>query len=43
MRIQVEVWMSRALELDQPIKVATGLFIFVAIDEQGKPRKLPPQ
>ena len=39
--INVEVW-SSAISIDElPNKMAQGLFVFVAIDEQGKPRPIP--
>lgn len=39
--INVEVW-SSAISIDElPNKTAQGLFVFVAIDEQGKPRPIP--
>jgi len=38
--IQVEVWSSVHLQTRDLQKVATGLFIFVAIDDEGKPRVL---
>lgn len=41
--IGVEVWMTDFSLDNPPIKVATGHFIFVAIDEDGRPRELPPQ
>ena len=37
MHINVEVW-TIALNEEKPKKVAQGLFIFVAIDEHGKPQ-----
>lgn len=40
MKIHVEVWSSMQGELPQ--KVTEGLFIFVAIDEDGNKRALPP-
>ena len=40
-QINVEVWTS-IISIDElPKKVADGLFVFVAIDEQGKPRPVP--
>ena len=39
--IKVEVWMSRAIPEEEQVKVADGLFIFVAIDDDGRPRPLP--
>ena len=39
--IAVDVWSWQQVNHDEGIKVADGLFIFVAIDESGKPRPLP--
>ncbi|GJM12726.1 MAG: acyl-CoA thioesterase [Pseudohongiella sp.] len=39
--IKVEVWTSSIGIGDSPKKMADGLFVFVAIDEQGKPRPIP--
>lgn len=39
MKIHIEVWTETYLE-HHPKKVAEGIFTFVAIDEQGKPRKV---
>ncbi len=39
--IAVDVWTSHQLSHSDRIKVAEGLFVFVAIDENGKPRPLP--
>lgn len=41
MHFQIEVW-TRAITEINPKKVAEGLFIFVAIDENGKPTKVQP-
>lgn len=41
-RINVEVWTSIFSIDDMPQKVAQGLFVFVALDEAGKPRPIPP-
>lgn len=41
MQIQVEVWTSIFITEDSPKKVADGLFVFVAIDDEGKPRPIP--
>lgn len=38
--IDVKVWMSNWSTDQIPIEVAQGLFIFVAIDDEGKPRPL---
>ena len=40
-QINVEVWTSNISIDDKPSKMADGLFVFVAIDEQGKPRPIP--
>lgn len=42
MHFKVEVWMSLLVGEDQRKKVAEGVFIFVAIDDNGKPRPVPP-
>ncbi|MBL4580543.1 MAG: acyl-CoA thioesterase [Gammaproteobacteria bacterium] len=39
--IKVEVWTSNICIDDKPTKMADGLFVFVAIDEQGNPRPIP--
>lgn len=40
-QIKVEVWTS-IISIDElPKKVADGLFVFVAIDDDGKPRPIP--
>ncbi len=38
-QVLVEVWMSYPIH-DQKTKVTEGIFIFVATDPQGKPRKV---
>jgi len=43
MHISVEVWMSLFTEELSFMKVADGVFVFVAIDENGNPRALPKQ
>ena len=43
MHFKVEVWMSLLVGEDQRKKVAEGVFILVAIDDNGKPRAVPPQ
>jgi acyl-CoA thioesterase YciA len=40
MRIHVEAWALRN-RLGQRVKVTEGLFTFVAIDDEGKPRPVP--
>lgn len=39
--IAVDVWMWHQLTETDGVKVAEGAFVFVAIDEEGKPRPLP--
>jgi len=39
--IDVEVWTSNIRIDEEPTKMADGLFVFVAIDENGKPRPIP--
>ncbi|MEX0965340.1 MAG: acyl-CoA thioesterase [Pseudohongiellaceae bacterium] len=39
--INVEVWTSLISIDDLPKKMAEGLFVFVAIDDKGKPRPVP--
>ncbi|MGQ3888290.1 acyl-CoA thioester hydrolase YciA [Legionella sp. CNM-1927-20] len=40
MTIEVEVWAEPATGLDK-YRVTEGTFVFVAIDEYGKPREVP--
>ncbi|NQV70161.1 MAG: acyl-CoA thioesterase [Pseudohongiella sp.] len=40
-QINVEVWTSIFSIDDGPKKVADGLFVFVALDDDGKPRPIP--
>lgn len=39
--IAVDVWTSHRLTYQDRVKVAEGLFVFVAIDGNGKPRPIP--
>ena len=41
--IAVDVWTWHQLTHSDGVKVAEGLFVFVAIDDNGKPRALPQQ
>lgn len=41
MHIAVEVWISAFALHEDLRKAAEGLFVFVAIDDKGKPRPLP--
>jgi len=42
MKIMVEAW-RRPRESDDSLQVTKALFTFVAIDENGRPRKVPPE
>lgn len=39
--INIEVWIAHFSNDDKPRKVAEGLFVFVAIDDKGRTRKIP--
>lgn len=39
--IAVDVWTSHRLTYQDRVKVAEGLFVFVAIDDNGNPRPIP--
>jgi acyl-CoA thioesterase YciA len=41
MHINIEVWISNSLITNGQRKVAEGLFVFVAIDENGRTRRIP--
>lgn len=41
MQINVEVWTTIFSTEDSPRKMADGIFVFVAIDDGGKPRPIP--
>lgn len=41
MQIMVEVWETN--DVDHPVMVTHGVFTYVAIDEHGQKRPLPPQ
>jgi len=40
-QIKIEVWIYNVSEEDRQLKVADGLFVFVAIDDNGKARQIP--
>lgn len=42
MRINIDVWIKHKTTFD-PLKVTEGEFIFVAIDDRGNTRAIPPQ
>ena len=39
--IAVDVWTKHQLTHSESLKVAEGLFVYVAIDDEGRPRPLP--
>ncbi|HYD31199.1 MAG TPA: acyl-CoA thioesterase [Azospirillaceae bacterium] len=41
-RVQIDTWVRR-FRTGEPIKVTEGVFTFVAIDERGEPRPVPPE
>jgi acyl-CoA thioesterase YciA len=41
--IRVEAWVQRGSDPDRLIKVTEGVFTFVALDKQGRPRPVLPQ
>lgn len=43
MHINIEVWISHTLPHTAQRKVAEGLFIFVAIDDNGRTRRIQPR
>ena len=40
-QINIEVWIYNVSPNDKQCKVADGLFVFVAIDDEGKARQIP--
>ena len=40
-KIGIEAWVLRSQKSDKLIKVTEGVFTFVAIDKNGKPREVP--
>ena len=42
MAIKIEAWAQHYNELDEPKKVTEGVFTYVAIDQDRKPRPVPP-
>lgn len=41
LRIRVEAW-RRSRDMDQTVRVTDAVFTFVALDENGQPRPVPP-
>lgn len=41
MTLAVEVWTTEVIKSGKRSQVTKGTFVFVAIDEQGRPRKVP--
>lgn len=42
-RVRVETWVRRQRTAPDPVKVTEGVFTFVAIGENRKPREVPPE
>jgi len=42
-RVRVETWVRRERSEAEPIKVTQGVFTYVAIGEDRKPREVPPE
>lgn len=42
MTIRVEAWVLRRSEADRRVKVTEGVFTYVALDDKGAPRPVPP-
>ena len=40
--VQIEAWVRRRRDMDTLIKVTQGVFTFVAIDDEGNKRPVPP-
>jgi acyl-CoA thioesterase YciA len=40
--LHVEAWVRRGRHNEPPVKVTSGLFHFVAVDDAGRPTPLPP-
>ncbi len=41
--VKVEAWVLARANLETKIKVTEGVFTYVAVDSEGRPRPLPPQ
>lgn len=42
-RVRVETWVRRERKQSEPIKVTEGVFTYVAIDADRRPREVPPE
>jgi len=42
-RVRIETWVRRERSGGEPIKVTEGVFTYVAIGEDRKPREVPPE
>lgn len=42
-RVRIETWVRRERSEAEPIKVTEGVFTYVAIGEDRKPREVPPE
>ena len=43
LRVRIETWVRRERSGSDPIKVTEGVFTYVAIGEDRKPREVPPE
>ena len=43
LRVRIETWVRRERSDSDPIKVTEGVFTYVAIGEDRKPREVPPE
>ena len=41
MTVRIETWVARAPQRDKEVMVTEGTFVYVAIDDAGRPRRLP--
>jgi acyl-CoA thioesterase YciA len=41
--VKIEAWAQTHDDVDDPVKVTEGVFTYVAIDDAGKPREVPPE
>ncbi len=41
MTVRIETWVARAPQRDEEVMVTEGTFVYVAIDDAGRPRRLP--
>lgn len=41
--VKIAAWAQTHDDVDDPVKVTEGVFTYVAIDDAGKPREVPPE